>query len=42
VGAGLVQINVIVPALNNGDASVVLNVEGVSTQITGDMIPLHN
>src|SRR5689334_19153804 len=42
VGAGLVQINVIIPALNNGDASVVLSVGGVSTQIIGNMIPVHN
>jgi uncharacterized protein (TIGR03437 family) len=39
VGAGLVQINVHVPAsMNNGDAAVVAMVGGVSTQTTSNMI----
>jgi uncharacterized protein (TIGR03437 family) len=43
VGAGLVQINVHVPsAINNGDAAVVATVSGVSTQITGNLISVHN
>lgn len=43
VGAGLVQINVHVPsAINNGDAAVVVTVSGVSTQITGNLISVHN
>jgi uncharacterized protein (TIGR03437 family) len=42
VGAGLVQINVHVPNIGNGDAAVVLTVGGVSTQTTANMIPVHN
>ena len=43
VGAGLVQINVHVPAsLNNGDAAVVATVQSVSTQSTANLIPVHN
>ena len=43
VGAGLVQINVQVPAsINNGDMPVVLSVGGVSTQTTANMITIHN
>jgi uncharacterized protein (TIGR03437 family) len=42
VGAGLVQINVHVPAISNGDAPVVLTVGGVSTQATNNMITVHN
>ena len=42
VGAGLVQINVQVPAgIGDGDAPVVLSVGGVSTQVTGNMIAIH-
>jgi uncharacterized protein (TIGR03437 family) len=43
VGAGLVQINVHVPAgLPNGDAPVVATVQGISTQSTGNLISVHN
>ena len=43
VGAGLVQINVHVPAsINNGDAPVVATVGGVATQTTANMISVHN
>lgn len=43
VGAGLVQINVQVPAsINNGDAPLVLSVGGVSTQSTNNMITIHD
>ena len=43
VGAGLVQINVHVPAsINNGDAAVVATVGGVSSQTTGNLISVHN
>jgi uncharacterized protein (TIGR03437 family) len=43
VGAGLVQINVHVPpSINNGDAGVVATVQGVSTQTTANLIPIHN
>jgi uncharacterized protein (TIGR03437 family) len=43
VGAGLVQINVHVPAgMANGDAAVVATVGGVSTQTNGNMIAVHN
>ena len=43
VGAGLVQINVQVPAgIGNGDAPVVLSVGGVSTQATNNLIAIHN
>jgi uncharacterized protein (TIGR03437 family) len=43
VGAGLVQINVTVPAsINNGDAVVVATVNGVSTQAAGNLISVHN
>ena len=43
VGAGLVQVNVHVPAsISNGDAPVVLTVGGVSTQATNNNIPVHN
>lgn len=43
VGAGLVQINVHVPAsIGDGDAPVVLSVGGVSTQSTNNMISIHN
>jgi uncharacterized protein (TIGR03437 family) len=43
VGAGLVQINVHVPAsISNGDAAVVATVGGVSTQTTANMISVHN
>jgi uncharacterized protein (TIGR03437 family) len=43
VGAGLVQINVHVPAgINNGDAAVVATVGGISTQTAANMIPVHN
>jgi uncharacterized protein (TIGR03437 family) len=43
VEAGLVQINVQVPAsISDGDAAVVANVNGVSTQTTGNMISVHN
>jgi uncharacterized protein (TIGR03437 family) len=43
VGAGLVQINVHVPAsLNNGDAAVVATIQSVSTQSTANLIPVHN
>ena len=42
VGAGLVQINVQVPAIGNGDAPVVLSVGGVSTQTANNMITIHN
>jgi uncharacterized protein (TIGR03437 family) len=42
VGAGLVQINVHVPNISNGDAPVVVTVGGASTQSTSNMIPVHN
>jgi uncharacterized protein (TIGR03437 family) len=43
VGAGLVQINVHVPSsMGNGDAAVVASVGGVSTQMTDNVIPVHN
>ena len=43
VGAGLVQINVHVPAsINNGDAAVGATVGGVATQTTGNLSSLHN
>ena len=43
VGAGLVQINVEVPSsIANGDARVVAIVGGVSTQISANMISVHN
>jgi uncharacterized protein (TIGR03437 family) len=43
VGAGLVQINVHVPAsVTNGNLPVVLTVGGVSTQSTNNMIPVSN
>jgi uncharacterized protein (TIGR03437 family) len=43
VGAGLVQINVHVPAsISNGDAAVVATVGGVTTQTTGNLISVHN
>jgi len=42
VGAGLVQINVQVPAaLGGGDAPVVLSVGGVSTQATNNLVSVH-
>jgi uncharacterized protein (TIGR03437 family) len=42
VGAGLVQINVQVPAgISAGNAAVVLSVGGVSTQSTNNMIPVQ-
>jgi uncharacterized protein (TIGR03437 family) len=42
VGAGLVQINVQVPAsISAGNAPVVLTVGGVSTQATNNMIPVQ-
>ena len=42
VGAGLVQINVQVPAsISSGNAPVVLTVGGVSTQSTNNMIPIQ-
>lgn len=43
VGAGLAQINVHVPSsINDGDAPVVATVGGVSTQMTANMISIHN
>ena len=43
LGAGLVQINVHVPSsIGNGDAGVVASVGGASTQVTANMIPIHN
>jgi uncharacterized protein (TIGR03437 family) len=43
VGAGLVQVNVHVPAsISNGDVPVVLSVGGVTTQTTANMITVHN
>lgn len=43
VGAGLVQINVQVPAgLNDGDAAVVASVGGVTTEASGNMIAVMN
>jgi uncharacterized protein (TIGR03437 family) len=43
VGAGLVQINVHVPAsIGNGDAPVILSVGGASTQTTANMVTIHN
>ena len=43
VGAGLVQINVHIPAgLPDGDAAVVANVAGESTQTSNNMISIHN
>ena len=43
VGAGLVQINVQVPAsITNGDLPVVLSVGGLPTQTTANMISIHN
>jgi len=42
VGAGLVQINVHVPAsISSGNAPVVLSVGGASTQTTANMIPIQ-
>ena len=43
IAAGLVQINVHVPSsINNGDAGVIAEVGGVSTQTTANMISIHN
>jgi len=43
VGAGLVQINVQIPAsINNGDAAVVLSVGGVETQPGNNLISIQN
>lgn len=43
VGAGLVQINVQVPAgISNGEVPVVLSVGGVPTQATNNMITIHD
>ena len=43
VGAGLVQINVQVPSsIDNGDAAVVATVGGLLTQVSGNMISIHN
>jgi uncharacterized protein (TIGR03437 family) len=43
VGAGLVQINVHIPAsINNGDAAVLVMLQGVATQNAGNLIPVHN
>jgi uncharacterized protein (TIGR03437 family) len=43
VGAGLVQINVHVPAsISNGDAAVVAMTGGVSSQTSGNLISIHN
>lgn len=43
VGAGLVQLNVQVPAsIGNGDAVVVASVGGVSSQSSSNLISIHN
>jgi uncharacterized protein (TIGR03437 family) len=43
IAAGLVQINVHVPSgIKNGDAGVIAEVGGVSTQTTANMISIHN
>jgi uncharacterized protein (TIGR03437 family) len=42
VGAGLVQINVQVPAgMAGGDAPVILSVGGVSTQATNNLVAIQ-
>lgn len=40
VAGGLVQINVHVPSLDDGDSDVVATVFGVSTQTAGNMVPI--